>query len=73
MVHRCPVCLYGSLLYPPENHEICPCCGTEFGLDDEQETHLQLRSKWIARGAPWFSHYTLPPPGWSGIEQLADT
>jgi hypothetical protein len=30
----CPVCLYTRLDEPPQEFSICPCCGTEFGVDD---------------------------------------
>jgi hypothetical protein len=74
--HRCPVCCYPDLDEPAYDElgcasfEICPCCGTEFGYDDSGASHEELRRRWLARGAPWFSRSRLPPPGWSAVEQL---
>ena len=72
MNHMCPVCGYDGLKVAPEDFEICPCCGTEFGLDDIQHTVAELREHWMGRGAPWFSHTTLPQSGWNPLEQLAN-
>ena len=64
----CPVCAYPSLPFPPTNYYICPCCGTEFGNDDEDRTHAELRADWIAGGLPWF--FREPPVDWNPIWQL---
>jgi len=64
----CPVCFYDLLPYPPENYNICVCCGTEFGNDDAGATHEELLDNWIDRGAFWF--YENPPAGWSPWPQL---
>ena len=74
-MNLCPVCRYPdpAMTAPPEPYYICPCCGTEFALDDEQKTHAQLRDEWIARGMPWFSTYTPPPTRWSPADQLGLT
>ena len=61
MTYTCPVCEYDKLVDPPEDHEICPSCGTHFGLDDDQRSHADLRAAWIAAGRPWFSRSTPPP------------
>ena len=58
MRHVCTVCGYPDMTAPPRDYEICPCCGTEFGLDDFDRTLEQLRKDWIAKGAPWFSRAT---------------
>lgn len=60
--------MFAGLPYPPANYEICPCCGTEFGNDDAQFSHEQLRSAWLQRGAPWF--FGNPPQGWNEEQQL---
>jgi|ERR1041385_7221145 hypothetical protein len=70
MQFKCPVCFYPELVNPPKDYAICPCCGTEFGLDDIGETHLQLRAAWIRRGMPWFSHYIRPPRTWDPSKQV---
>lgn len=51
----CPVCGYDQLdegPFTPEGcptYEICPCCGFEYGFDDESEglTYSQFRQRWI--------------------------
>jgi len=68
MRYRCPVCMYDALPYPPTDYHICPCCGTEFGNDDEDFSHEQLREMWIGSGAHWF--FGNPPPGWNWFTQL---
>ena len=58
----CLVCGYDKLCAPPydqhgrRSFEICPCCGFEFGFDDDSEglTHTEYKGKWIATGAEWF-------------------
>ena len=62
--HACTVCGYGQMHEPPEDHAICPCCGTHFDHDDYGVSHKQLRDVWLTAGAPWFSRRTLPPTGW---------
>jgi hypothetical protein len=68
MRYCCPVCKFSDLPYPPTNYNICPCCGTEFGNDDEDFTHTQLRNMWLAGGASWF--FGNPPPKWNWVEQF---
>lgn len=67
----CPVCGYDHLRRPPLDYVICPSCGTEFGYDDFATSHAELRRRWIAGGARWWSPNTPPPQNWSPIEQLA--
>lgn len=72
MKYTCPVCAFGELPEPPANYSICPCCGTEFGLDDFSVGHDVLRERWIASGAHWFATDEWPPPtGWNAFSQLA--
>ncbi len=68
MKYRCPVCMFPSLPYPPSNYHICPCCSTEFGNDDADFSHHQLREMWIASGANWF--FGAPPEHWNPWMQL---
>lgn len=68
MRFRCPVCWYPSLPYPPANYHICPCCSTEFGNDDADYSHAQLREMWIAGGASWFFGHA--PEHWNPWTQL---
>jgi hypothetical protein len=53
---------------PPMNYNICECCGTEFGNDDEMHSHEELRAKWIEGGAKWF--FRSAPIGWNPWTQL---
>lgn len=68
MKYRCPVCWYPSLPYPPSDYHICPCCSTEFGNDDADYSHAQLREMWIAGGASWFFGHA--PEHWNPWTQL---
>lgn len=71
MKHTCLVCGFPGMEDAPANHEICPCCGTQFDLDDVERTHEQLRKAWIAGGMKWFSRTNRPPRDWSAKKQLA--
>ena len=73
----CPVCGFDKLTQPPEDHYICPCCGTEFGYEDYAATFdgrfqrwQELRQRWINAGMPWFSRATPPPVRWEPARQL---
>ena len=68
MSYRCPVCLFRPLPWPPSDHNICICCGTEFGFDDFDYTHDALRARWVQAGGPWFSREYPPPAGWSATK-----
>lgn len=70
MSHQCPVCAFEGLVAPPADFEICPCCGTEFGLDDHDKTHAHLRADWINNDYRWFSRANPAPLGWDPIAQL---
>jgi hypothetical protein len=72
MKYTCPICGYTELSWPPREDMICPCCGTHFGLDDDEASHDELRSRWIQAGAQWFSKYTPEPAGWNPYIQLRD-
>lgn len=46
--YTCPVC--AELMPDPvEEGNICPCCKTEFGYDDDRVTHEELRRTFVAR------------------------
>jgi hypothetical protein len=66
--YKCPVCRYPSMTEPPRDYNICECCGTEFGADDECLGHAQLRRTWILDGMNWF--FRSPPFGWDPLTQL---
>jgi hypothetical protein len=60
--------MFDRLPYPAADYHICPCCGTEFGSDDAQFSHAQLREMWVASGAYWF--FGNPSPNWNPWMQL---
>jgi hypothetical protein len=64
----CPVCYYDRLEDPPADYNICECCGTEFGLDDDGRSWEELRAEWLGSGARWF--FEQPPPFWNPYMQL---
>ena len=64
MGYVCPVCGFPDLQDPPSSsrarggsYEICPSCGFEFGVTDDDLgfTYDQWRQRWIGRGMPWES------------------
>jgi hypothetical protein len=65
---ECPVCYFDQMPDPPKDYNICSCCGTEFGYDDEFKSFAQLRHKWIAGGMRWF--FRQPPLFWNPKLQL---
>jgi len=69
-MYLCPVCGYDNLPFIPHDYNICPCCGTEFGSDDLDFSHDELRQRWLLAGAPWFSGWTHPPANWNWCIQL---
>jgi hypothetical protein len=70
MNHQCPVCGFDEMPFPPEDHNICSCCGTEFGYHDLRLSHAALRGQWQSKGTPWFSVGMQQPEGWNAQEQL---
>lgn len=78
MAHTCPVCGYPDLRDPPHgedgggSYEICPSCGFQFGVDDEDRdiSYENWREGWVAAGMPWRSDGIRPPRGWDPAKQL---
>jgi len=76
---HCPSCGYCYLKLPPHrnpggaSYEICPCCGIQFGYDDDDRgiTYAQWLEDWIVKGMPWFSKSIPPPKGWVPEDQLS--
>ncbi len=66
----CPVCGYG-MEDPPNDWNICQCCGTEFGYDDSGTTYEALRAKWLRNGAKWWGQRLTPPENWSAESQVS--
>lgn len=58
----CPVCGFNKLNELPfdkngePSHEICPCCGFEFGFNEVHGAggFNVFRVRWIQSGAKWF-------------------
>jgi hypothetical protein len=76
-MHTCPVCGYSALSKPPEDDEICPSCGTQFGYSDSgpepiAEIHAGLRKYWMDKGAKWQSKRIPEPFLWNPWQQLID-
>lgn len=76
--HSCPVCGWPHLREAPRSksgggsYEICPSCGFEFGVsdDDEGHTHASWRAGWVKRGMPWSSKAQAAPAKWDPAGQL---
>ena len=72
----CHVCGYSKLEESPwinkkiPSHNICDCCGVEFGYEDCSENSIiAYRDKWMVNGASWFNP-KLKPKNWSLEQQL---
>ncbi len=70
--YQCLVCAYAQMPLPPNDYNICPCCGIEYGLDDAFESYEDLRDEWLLAGGPWFSDADpyLQPANWNPWSQL---
>lgn len=66
----CPVCGY-QMDDPPCDYNICPSCGTEFGVHDVNSSIQELRQMWIMTGPRWWSTTDQQPSGWNPFTQLA--
>lgn len=62
--YTCPVCGY-AMPRAPDDYAICPCCFTEFGVDDLEYTHAELRERWIRGGCQWHSRVVPRPADWN--------
>lgn len=56
------------------SYEVCPCCGFEFGNDDDPgtappSTFSEYLARWIRDGCRWFDPKRRPE-GWDLREQL---
>ena len=73
--NNCRVCGY-TLKVPPwgegeqtPSWEICPCCGTEFGYEDNTIKSVKIkRTDWIKKGEKWFDEKQ-KPNDWSFKKQ----
>ena len=66
----CPVCGY-EMEEGPRDYNICPSCGTEFGLHDLNSTIESLRQVWLENGPQWYSKVIPKPDNWKPLLQLA--
>ncbi len=58
-------------MWKPKSHSICICCGTTFGLqDDNLELVHYRRMQWLTYGAEWFIE-ELRPVQWT-IEEMTN-
>lgn len=73
MKYTCPVCGFPELDFDPvrDRQEICWCCSIQFGYDDFNRSHEELRQEWINNGCVWWCKREGPPEGWNAQEQLA--
>jgi len=75
MAYICPVCGFDGLdaaPYGAGEYEICPCCGFQFGVTDDNQgiSFHEWREAWIEQGLPWTSKGRPAPLGWNAMEQL---
>jgi hypothetical protein len=66
--------MYPYLVEPPRSqktgsgsYDICPSCGFQFGVTDEDKgfSYEQYRKIWVADGMPWYSaDIAEKPPHW---------
>jgi hypothetical protein len=68
--HMCPVCGY-EMADGPRDFNICPSCGTEFGLHDVNSTIENLRTAWFATGPRWYSSVVPAPLNWNPFSQVS--
>lgn len=73
--YTCPVCDYPKLSEPPRSEfgggsfEICPSCGFQFGVNDDDEgiSYETWRRRWEAAGMPWNSLALKQPTFWTPV------
>jgi len=72
-MYTCPVCEYTKLEHPPQDFEICPCCGTEFDGLQTQDFFDAERMRWVFTGKMWWSNVVPPDlPTPSILRKLKD-
>ncbi|MCB1224187.1 MAG: hypothetical protein KDK99_00120 [Verrucomicrobiales bacterium] len=77
--HTCPVCGYPHLREEPRHrdgggsYEICPACGFQFGVDDDDRgvDFASWRQNWVGRGMPWSSRGIPQPQDWDPAALIA--
>jgi|GEM_PF-303944 len=79
MNNTCPVCGFPKLNKPPRSssggasNEICPSCGFEHGVDDDDKgiSYATARDLWRGNGMRWASKGQPRPKAWKPEAQLA--
>jgi transposase-like protein len=78
MPYECPVCGYPDLSEPSRvngagSYEICPSCGFQFGVSDDNTgiSYDDWRESWVDQGMPWNSKGISPPRNWNPARQRA--
>ncbi len=70
----CPVCEQAVLTEPARtpksgggSYEICPCCGFQHGVDDDDKgiSYAKARTAWRKAGSKWTSKTQPPPKDWA--------
>ncbi|WP_009963304.1 hypothetical protein [Verrucomicrobium spinosum] len=77
-MNTCPVCGYPALREPPRapsgggSYEICPSCGFQFGVDDDDRgiSYEDARKRWATAGCRWYSRGLPAPDDWDARAQL---
>jgi len=67
----CLVCGY-EMEDPPRDYNICPSCGTEYGVSNVNASIEQLRQAWLKTGPAWWSKTDPQPEDWNPSAQLAN-
>jgi hypothetical protein len=67
----CLVCGY-EMDDPPRDYNVCPSCGTEYGVSDVNASYDDLRKAWLRTGPVWWSKTDEQPDNWSPSRQLAN-
>lgn len=78
MKHLCPACHWPHLKEAPRaksgggSYEICPSCGFQPGVTDDDEGHTPAawRKEWRKRGMPWASVAQPAPANWDPAAQM---
>lgn len=76
--HVCLVCDYPYLSEPPRSEfgggsfEICPACGFQFGVNDDDEgiEYDEWRKRWETAGMPWSSFAVPQPKDWKPVAKF---
>jgi hypothetical protein len=77
MKYQCLACDYPNLSEPPRSEygggsfEICPACGFQFGVNDDDEgiSYDKWRSDWEKKGMPWSSGAIKRPETWNPVSR----